>query len=98
MALPRHLSTAAHDAGCPKLRPASINPLVGPRGHPGHVGHAGHAGLASFSSQVHVPFFLDGRGTARFRGAACVDGSLGALLTLTPTLIPILTLTLTLIR
>ena len=34
------------------------------------------ANLAS----VHVPFFLDGRGTARFRGDACVDGSLGALL------------------
>ena len=34
------------------------------------------ANLAS----VHVPFFLDGRAAARFRGCACVDGSLGALL------------------
>ena len=34
------------------------------------------ANLAS----VHVPFFLDGRAVARFRGGACVDGSLCALL------------------
>ena len=34
------------------------------------------ANLAS----VHVPFFLDGRAAARFRGGACVDGSLCALL------------------
>ena len=34
------------------------------------------ANLAS----VHVPFFVDGRPTASFRGVACVDGSLRALL------------------
>ena len=27
-----------------------------------------------------MPYFLDGRGTARFRGGACVDGSLGEML------------------